>query len=91
MHLETMDREYIHPGHVGCPGCGAAIAMRFVLKALGEKTIMVMPACCWSIIAGPYPSPPSRSPCSTLPSRRGGRWRAGFAPPSTSRVIPRPR
>jgi pyruvate ferredoxin oxidoreductase beta subunit/2-oxoisovalerate ferredoxin oxidoreductase beta subunit len=29
--------------------------MRFVLKALGEKTIIVLPACCWSIIAGPFP------------------------------------
>jgi pyruvate/2-oxoacid:ferredoxin oxidoreductase beta subunit len=29
--------------------------MRLVLKELGEKTIVVLPACCWSIIAGPYP------------------------------------
>jgi pyruvate/2-oxoacid:ferredoxin oxidoreductase beta subunit len=29
--------------------------MRMVLKALGEKTIVALPACCWSIIAGPYP------------------------------------
>jgi pyruvate/2-oxoacid:ferredoxin oxidoreductase beta subunit len=30
--------------------------MRFVLKGLGDKVIMVIPACCWSIIAGPFPS-----------------------------------
>jgi pyruvate/2-oxoacid:ferredoxin oxidoreductase beta subunit len=29
--------------------------MRHVLKGLGSKTIIVIPACCWSIIAGPYP------------------------------------
>jgi pyruvate ferredoxin oxidoreductase beta subunit/2-oxoisovalerate ferredoxin oxidoreductase beta subunit len=29
--------------------------MRYVLDALGEKTIIVIPACCWSIIAGPFP------------------------------------
>lgn len=29
--------------------------MRYVLKALGEKTIIVIPACCWTIIAGPFP------------------------------------
>jgi pyruvate/2-oxoacid:ferredoxin oxidoreductase beta subunit len=29
--------------------------MRFVLKALGKETIIVLPACCWSVIAGPYP------------------------------------
>ncbi|MBA4393773.1 MAG: 2-ketoisovalerate ferredoxin oxidoreductase [Desulfobacca sp.] len=55
MPSEALDREYMFSGHVGCPGCGAAIAMKFVLKALGEKTIMVLPACCWSIIAGAYP------------------------------------
>ena len=50
MKLEIVDHDYMHPGHVGCPGCGAAIAMRFALKALEEKTVMVIPACCWSII-----------------------------------------
>jgi len=40
--LKIMDREFVHSGHVGLPGCGATIAMRFVLKALGEKTIMVL-------------------------------------------------
>ncbi len=49
------DKDYIYPGHVGCPGCGATIAMKFALKALGEKTMVVIPACCWGVIAGPYP------------------------------------
>ena len=43
------------PGNMSCPGCGASIAMNLALKALGEKTIAVIPACCWAIIAGPYP------------------------------------
>jgi len=43
------------PGHLACQGCGAAHAMRFALKALGDKTVLVMPACCWSIIGGPFP------------------------------------
>ena len=45
----------MYSGHVACPGCGAAIAMRFALKALGAKTMVVIPACCWGVIAGPYP------------------------------------
>ena len=49
------DIDYMYPGHVGCPGCGATIAMKFALKALGKKTIVVIPACCWGVIAGPYP------------------------------------
>jgi pyruvate ferredoxin oxidoreductase beta subunit/2-oxoisovalerate ferredoxin oxidoreductase beta subunit len=45
----------MHPGHVGCPGCGAAIAMKFALRALEEKTMLVIPACCYAIIAGAHP------------------------------------
>jgi pyruvate ferredoxin oxidoreductase beta subunit/2-oxoisovalerate ferredoxin oxidoreductase beta subunit len=48
-------RELMEPGHLACPGCGASLAMRLVLKALGPKTIVTLPACCWSIIAGPWP------------------------------------
>jgi pyruvate/2-oxoacid:ferredoxin oxidoreductase beta subunit len=50
-----INRDYFKPGHLGCPGCGAALAIKFALKALGEKTIMVIPASCASIIVGPYP------------------------------------
>jgi pyruvate/2-oxoacid:ferredoxin oxidoreductase beta subunit len=42
-------------GHLACPGCGATLAMRLALKALGPKTIVSMPACCWSVIDGPFP------------------------------------
>lgn len=47
--------ELLECGHLACPGCGAALAMRLVLKALGDRTIVTLPACCWSIIAGPWP------------------------------------
>jgi len=47
--------ELMDSGHLACPGCGAPIAMRLVLKELGPKTIVCLPACCWSIIAGPWP------------------------------------
>jgi pyruvate/2-oxoacid:ferredoxin oxidoreductase beta subunit len=54
-NLSIPDTELLTPGHLGCQGCGAALAMRYVLKALGEKTIVVLPACCFSVIAGPFP------------------------------------
>lgn len=47
--------EYFVPGHTACPGCGAALAMRHMLKVLGPDTIVVIPACCWAIIAGAFP------------------------------------
>ncbi len=47
--------EILAPGHVGCGGCGATLSMRLALKALGPKTMLVVPACCWSVIDGPTP------------------------------------
>ena len=52
---QVPQRELMTGGHLACPGCGGALAMRMVLKELGENTIVVLPACCWSIIAGPFP------------------------------------
>jgi pyruvate/2-oxoacid:ferredoxin oxidoreductase beta subunit len=49
------ETELMTSGHLACQGCGATQAMRFALKALGEKTVIVMPACCWSVIDGPFP------------------------------------
>ncbi len=49
------ERELFTPGHYGCPGCGAALAMRQTLSVLGEDTIIVMPAGCWSTFIGIYP------------------------------------
>lgn len=47
--------EHLSSGHLACQGCGAALAMRYALKALGPKTIFSIPACCWSVIDGPFP------------------------------------
>ncbi len=49
------EREIMNPGHLACPGCGAALAMRLALKVLGPETILVIPACCWAVIDGPFP------------------------------------
>jgi pyruvate ferredoxin oxidoreductase beta subunit/2-oxoisovalerate ferredoxin oxidoreductase beta subunit len=48
--------EYLNQGHMACPGCGASLSMRHALKALGETTVVIIPACCWSIIAGIFPT-----------------------------------
>ncbi len=77
MKVEMPDHELMHSGHVGCPGCGAAVAMRFVLKALGEKTVMVIPACCWSIIAGPYPQSTLQVPVLHSAFETGGAIASG--------------
>lgn len=47
--------ELITPGHFGCPGCGATLAMKHTLSVLGADTIVVMPAGCWSTLIGIFP------------------------------------
>jgi len=48
--------EFVESGHMGCPGCGASLSLRHALKVLGKDTVVVMPACCWAIIAGGQPT-----------------------------------
>jgi len=55
IRLTIPDEEIMSPGHLACQGCGAALAMRYALKALGRKTITAIPACCWAVIDGPFP------------------------------------
>ena len=53
--LKTPEIDYMHPGHFACQGCGAPIAMRYVIRALGKKTVVVIPAGCFSVIQSPFP------------------------------------
>jgi len=77
MQIDAYDREYMCSGHVGCAGCGATIAMRLFMKAMGEKTIMVLPACCWSVIAGPYPQSAMKIPVIHTAFETGGATASG--------------
>jgi pyruvate ferredoxin oxidoreductase beta subunit len=53
---ELPREEYLLKGHAACAGCGPAISLRLLLKALGNKVILMVPACCTTVIQGPYPS-----------------------------------
>ncbi|NLI98528.1 3-methyl-2-oxobutanoate dehydrogenase subunit beta [bacterium] len=55
MKYTIPEREIMCSGHKACQGCGATIAMRYALKALGPRTILAIPACCWAVIDGPFP------------------------------------
>ncbi|MEM3616725.1 MAG: pyruvate synthase subunit PorB [Candidatus Bathyarchaeia archaeon] len=52
---EFPKEEFLLKGHAACAGCGPSIALRLLFKALGNKVIMVVPACCTTVIQGPYP------------------------------------
>jgi pyruvate/2-oxoacid:ferredoxin oxidoreductase beta subunit len=56
MRYELPQEENLYSGHIGCPGCGASLAIRYTLQALGKKTMVVIPACCWATVAGFFPS-----------------------------------
>jgi pyruvate/2-oxoacid:ferredoxin oxidoreductase beta subunit len=47
--------EVMRPGHSACPGCGVAMGMRMVLRALGKRTVAVVVPSCAAVISGPYP------------------------------------
>jgi pyruvate/2-oxoacid:ferredoxin oxidoreductase beta subunit len=50
--LLSTDQELMFSGHLACAGCGMALSHRLILKILGPKTIVVVPACCFSVIQG---------------------------------------
>ena len=55
MRLTIPEEELMSSGHKGCQGCGGVMAMRYALKALGRETIVVIPACCWTVLEGEFP------------------------------------
>ncbi len=47
--------DLMYPGHSACPGCGAALAVKLLVRAAGPRTVLVIAASCWSIICGVPP------------------------------------
>jgi len=43
------------PGSAACPGCPATMALRIMFKAIGKNMVMVVPACCTSVIESLHP------------------------------------
>jgi len=47
--------EHFECGHRACGGCGAATAVRMILKGAGENVIVVSPTGCLEVFSTPYP------------------------------------
>jgi len=77
MSYAIPERELMDSGHVGCPGCGAALAMRLALKAVGDDVVVLIVASCWSIIAGPFPYSSLRVPTLHTAFETGGSAASG--------------
>jgi pyruvate/2-oxoacid:ferredoxin oxidoreductase beta subunit len=59
--------ELMQPGMTSCQGCAAPIAMKIALKALGKRTVVVFPACCFCVFVGGYPYSGLRVPIIHCP------------------------
>ncbi len=75
--LTIPEDEIMSPGHMGCLGCGATMAMRYVLKASGRRTMLSIPACCWAVMPGVWPNtclqvPELYTPFETTGASAGG-------------------
>jgi pyruvate ferredoxin oxidoreductase beta subunit len=52
---EEAEREYFLAGNSTCAGCGLDLALRWAMKALGPKTVLVAPASCLNVVVGLWP------------------------------------
>ncbi len=49
------EKEYFAKGHRACAGCGEALAIRLIMKAAGENTVVVQCTGCMEVVSTPYP------------------------------------
>ena len=67
MKFPLPKEELVHPGHTACPGCGAVLALKYVLKGLGPRTIVVIPPACAGTIAAGFPFSALKIPVLRIP------------------------
>ena len=54
--------EFLAPGHTACLGCGEAVAIKHILKAAGENTIIIQATGCPQVYTTLYPNTAWRIP-----------------------------
>jgi pyruvate/2-oxoacid:ferredoxin oxidoreductase beta subunit len=61
------EEDLVYSGHTACPGCGAVLALKYVLKGLGPRTIVVIPPSCAGTIVAPFPYSALKIPILRIP------------------------
>jgi len=67
MKFPIPEDELLYSGHTACPGCGAVLALKYVLKGLGPRTIIVIPPSCAGTISAPFPFSSLKIPVLRIP------------------------
>lgn len=75
----TYTKDIMRSGHSACPGCGQAISMRLVLRAIGTKAIVVIVPSCVAVIAGTYPNSAANVPMFLAAFEVAGATAAGIS------------
>lgn len=78
MNWKIPQEEWLYSGHAACSGCGAAQALRFVLKGLGKRTIIVIVASCSTPIVGIFPYSAVKIPLMHIAFEAGGAAGSGI-------------
>ena len=60
--IPDIDKNLWIPGNTTCAGCGLSLALRWAMKALGPKTVLVTPASCLNVVIGVWPKAASDFP-----------------------------
>jgi pyruvate ferredoxin oxidoreductase beta subunit/2-oxoisovalerate ferredoxin oxidoreductase beta subunit len=48
--------EVMSSGQMSCPGCGLALGMRQVMRAMGKRCVVVVVPSCVAVTTGPDPN-----------------------------------
>lgn len=74
----NVESEMLYSGHNACPGCGAALSVRYLTRALGPNLAIALTASCWSIIAGMPPLTALKCPILHCPFPSAGSVGSGL-------------
>jgi pyruvate ferredoxin oxidoreductase beta subunit len=75
---ESVKPELFLAGNSACPGCASVLALRWALKALGPKTVVVAPASCANVYIGLWPKSSPTVPYINMAFAAGASAAAGI-------------
>ena len=56
INARTLPNEELFYGHKACGGCGESLALRHIMKVLGDRTFATLPAGCMAAVSFIYPN-----------------------------------